>query len=412
MLLFSKKRRSTVLYRLGIKAYYNKQRSTDKKTVWIHALSVGEVISAIPLVKGIRENFDDIEIFFSASTKTGFETVNKRLKGYVKFVFYSPYDFIFSVKKALDNIRPTAVFIVESDIWPNFLFELNKRRIFTMLINARLSKRSYLGYKKMHFIFRHIFSSFSTICTQSEEDAQKFLSIGVPFKKVKVTGNLKFDQKYEQLTKIEKETLKKSLGIGNRKKIIIAGSTHDGEERTLLNVFARLKQKNRFNNSLVLIIVPRNCNRAKNVKRLAISLGFTVNLVKSMKKKQSIESEIVIVGIMDILTELYNISDIAFVGGSLVNCGGHNPLEPAAFAKPVIFGADMSDFLESSELLEKQSGAIRVHNESELYEALKEFIENKNHVLNTGSNAFAVFSSNTGAVEKVLKIMFLGRENS
>jgi len=403
IIFLSEKRRKTFLQRLGVKRLPENILLKKDKPVWVHALSVGEVLSSVPLVMELKKRFKDKRIVFSASTKTGFEIANKLFKKNVDSIFFFPFDLLFSVKYITGKIDPAIVIIVESDIWPNFLFEMKKRHIPVVLINARLSKRSFKRYKRFAFIANKLFLSFAKICTQSIEDANRFMLLGIPSNIISTTGNIKFDQPYDPVSEKEIETLKQSMNIRPVKKILMAGSTHEGEESILIDVFSKIRKD--FADT-VLIVVPRNPERAKSVLKLCKSAGFSSILMKDFKNIDKDERfDVIIVDVMGILKRLYAIADATFVGGSLVNLSGHNPLEPAAFSKPIIFGQYMSDFTHISQMLVDSGGAVQVKNTNSLYETIVEILSDSDNARNMGEKAFKVFNANRGAVEKTLKVI-------
>ena len=408
MVLISDKRRRTVLQRLGIarlprELTRKRPDTSEKKRVWIHALSVGEVLSSVPLVKGLKECSNTGEIVFSASTKTGFDIAKQYLANTVHSIFYFPYDLTFSVKHIVQRIDPAVVVIVETDIWPNFLFEMKKRQVPVILINARLSKKSFFGYKRLGLFAKQVFLNFFHICTQSLEDAGRFQELGVPFHRITITGNVKFDVTHQIQSSQETVSLRQSMHIQNARKIFLAGSTHPGEESMLLDAFSRIKNQA---GDLLLIVAPRNPERAGSVSRMFNSAGYSVGLMKELKKISSGKRlDVIIIDTMGLLKKLYAIADIAFIGGSLVNCGGHNPLEPAAFSKPIIFGHDMSDFADISRMLLDAKGAVRVKDAKDLYKALVSLMENDKRALEMGKNALGVLTANKGAVEKTIKVI-------
>jgi len=408
MVLISDKRRRTVLQRLGIarlprELTRKRPDTSEKKRVWIHALSVGEVLSSIPLVKGLKMYSNTREIVFSASTKTGFDIAKQYLANTVHSIFYFPYDLTFSVKHIVQRIDPAVVVIVETDIWPNFLFEMKKRQVPVILINARLSKKSFFGYKRLGLFAKQVFLNFFHICTQSLEDAGRFQELGVPFDRITITGNVKFDVTHQIQGSQETDSLRQSMHIQNARKIFLAGSTHPGEESMLLDAFSRIKNQA---GDLLLIVAPRNPERAGSVSRMFNSAGYSVGLMKELKKISSGKRlDVIIIDTMGLLKKLYAIADIAFIGGSLVNCGGHNPLEPAAFSKPIIFGHDMSDFADISRMLLDAKGAVRVKDAKDLYKALVSLMENDKRALEMGKNALGVLTANKGAVEKTIKVI-------
>lgn len=408
VVLTSRKRRKTVLQRLGLRSFpeslkQGKLHSSGEKPIWVHALSVGEVISAVPLVKALKERFEDKHIVFSVSTKTGFEIAGNLLKENVDGIFFYPYDLTISVKYIANKIDPACVIIVETDIWPNFLFEMKRHRVPVILVNARLSDKSFSGYKRLAVVTRAVFSAFSKICAQSGEDARRFGLLGVPLSKIEITGNFKFDQVYDPVSVVELEKIKGLLHFLPQEKIFLAGSTHKGEELILGDAFSMIKKA--FNHYR-FIVVPRDPKRAGAVSRIFRSAGFSSALLKDLEGEAPGKSfDVIVVDVIGILTKLYALADIAFVGGSLVSCGGHNPLEPAAFSKPVIFGPDMGDFLEISRMLIESGGAVRVEDANGIYEASAMLISDSQKIQTMGKCAFDVFHANKGAVDRTLKVV-------
>ena len=408
MVLISDKRRKTVLQRLGIarlprELTRSRSDTSKEKRVWIHALSVGEVLSSVPLVNRLKECSISGDIVFSASTKTGFDIANQYLTDSVHSIFYFPYDLTFSIKHILQIVDPTVMVIVETDIWPNFLFEMKKHQVPVILVNARLSKKSFFGYKRFRFFTKQVFLNFFHICTQSLKDAERFQELGVPFDRITISGNVKFDVIHQIQSLEETESLRQSMHIQNSRKVFVAGSTHPGEESILLDAFTKIKQ---HDDDLLLIVAPRNPERAGSVFRIFDSAGYSVCPMRELKKiSPGKKLDVIIIDTIGILKKLYAISDVAFVGGSLVNCGGHNPLEPAAFSKPIIFGHDMSDFADISRKLLDAGGAVRVKNTKDLYNALVSLMGNDKKAMEMGRNALGVLTANKGAVEKTIQVI-------
>ncbi len=408
LVLISDKRRKTVFQRLGLirlppEVMRENSEMSIKKRVWVHGLSVGEVLSAIPLVKMLNECSAVSHLVFSASTKTGYEIATQHLTGNVESIFYFPYDLAFSVRRITQKIAPEVVVIVETDIWPNFLFEMKKRRASVLLVNSRLSKASFNGYKRLGFFTKQVFLNFVHICAQSSEDAERFRRLGVPKDRITVTGNIKFDEAHQTLGLEDIEKLKRSMNIQPAQKVLLAGSTHPGEEEILLKAYTRLK---RHNGDLLLIVAPRNPDRSGSIFRMFNSAGFSVGLMKEINKIFTDKKfDVIIIDAMGLLKKIYAVSDIAFIGGSLVKCGGHNPLEPAAFSKPILFGEDMSDFADISGMLLKAEGAVCVKDAEDLYDAVVSLIEDDNKALDMGKNALGIFTANKGAVEKTMKVI-------
>ena len=390
MVLISDKRRKTVLQRLGlaqlpVESVSGESGKPVKKYIWVHALSVGEVLSSVSLVKKLKEYSHSRDIVFSASTKTGFDIAKQYLTDAVHSIFYFPYDLAFSVKHIVNRIDPAVVVIVETDIWPNFLFEMKKRQVPVILANAKLSEKSFIGYKRLGAFARQVFLNFFHICTQSLEDAGRFQDLGIPSDRITITGNVKFDVKHQIQGSQETDILMQSMHIQHDRKIFLAGSTHPGEELMLLQAFSKIRH---YNSDLLLIVAPRNPARAGSVFRIFDSAGYSVGLMQELNKISSDKRlDVIIIDTIGFLKDLYAIADIAFIGGSLVNCGGHNPLEPAAFSKPIIFGHDMSDFRDISRMLLDAGGAVRVKDAEDLYHVLASLIEYDDRALEMGKNA-------------------------
>ncbi|MFC1829678.1 3-deoxy-D-manno-octulosonic acid transferase [Thermodesulfobacteriota bacterium] len=406
--LFSDKRRKTFVQRLGLLPMPPglgrvEFRSAGKKPIWVHALSVGEVYSAMPLVKKLKNRFRNHGIVVSASTKTGFEIANNLFSETVETVFFYPYDLVFSVRRISARVDPAIVVIVETDIWPNFLFDMRKRAVPVILVNARLSKRSFKGYKRLRFFTKKLFSSFSNICAQSEMDAARFNRLGIPSNRIAVTGNFKFDREDDAGAVQEIENLRRFMRLQQYQKVFLAGSTHEGEEEVLCDAFSRLKKEFQ---GMLLVLAPRDPERADSIFRMFRAAGFSSVLMKEIEKANVEQHfDVIVVDTIGVLKRLYALADVTFVGGSLVNCGGHNPLEPAAYAKPILFGPDMSDFVEISEMLLASKGAVRVKDTGSLYGAVARIVGDTHVTDRMGNNAFKVFSDNSGAVEKTLKVI-------
>jgi 3-deoxy-D-manno-octulosonic-acid transferase len=242
--------------------------------------------------------------------------------------------------------------------------------------------------------------SLSKICVQSETDLKRYQSIGTPGSRLTLTGNLKFDQAIPPFTESKKMALMQSIGLSSNQDILVAGSTHEGEEKTLLSVLGELKLSRP---NLRLVLAPRDPKRSAAVCRLAKSMGHvTLTLTSITASSEKPDYDVLVVDAMGALRELYAISDIAFVGGSLVPCSGHNPLEPAAYAKPVLFGPDMNDFLDISQTLMAQNGALEVNSENSLAKEITHLLSDPSNAITMGRCAYDTFRANAGAVEKTI----------
>ena len=417
--LFSKKRRANLLKRAGFSMKWKRKKAGEKR-IWIHALSFGEVRSALPLVKAVKRQYGDFNIIFTASTKTGFDLANQLFYGednkIVDQLGYFPFDLRFIVKKTISQLSPDAVIIVETDIWPNFLYELEKQNIPVILVNARLSARSLKGYLLFRTFFSNVFSRFSAILVQSPVDANRFRQLSIPNEKIKVAGNIKFDQPIEDMSSSFISEMKTMLGITRKNPVFLAGSTHEGEEAILCQVFQRLLTRHP---GLIMILAPRTPERCKEISSLFLSEGFQCVLFSDIQSAKHLDCKqvhsdsgnfktasrapVVLLNIMGILSRLYAICNVAYIGGSMVKEGGHNPLEAAAFAKPLLFGPDMSDFLWISEQLIQNGGALQVDSEQALGKELENLFKNPELQQEMGKKNRKVFFANTGAVQNILK---------
>jgi 3-deoxy-D-manno-octulosonic-acid transferase len=405
-LALSTKRRPIILQRLGIIRPSPKIRQIAKKPIWVHALSVGEVMATVPLLKAMRNHYPDRPVVFSASTRSGQNVAQDKLQNLVDGIFFFPYDLSFSVKRIVSYIRPSLVIIVETDIWPNFLSEIKDRNVPIVLANAKLSNRSYVGYRRILTLSRQVISSFTAIGCQSHEDAERFRQLGIPDDIISVTGNIKFDQNVSPLPKNDLDILREFLSINRHQLVWIAGSTHDGEETIIRQAFAMLKKE--FSD-LVLVVAPRHPERASSVARIFNLAGFSsATLSERTKGNSQKTADVIIIDTLGMLKKLYALADVALVGGSLIHIrgiGGHNPLEPAAFAKPILFGPQMHNFSEIAKMLTKARGAIQVTDPGSIYAAVQDILKNHKRAQDMGRSARLVFDSNKGAVMKTMAIV-------
>ena len=406
MVRFRRKYRKTFFSRLWMEALGRFQglvNPADMPTaVWIHALSVGEVLSAEPLVKAMARQHGPENLVFTASTHTGIETARRVIAPYVRTIRHFPYDTLFSVNRALAVIQPQTVVIVETDLWPNFLCLLNRYRIPVYLVNTRLSGRSYRGYKRIDFLMVPLLSIFQRICVQAERDRCRFLDLGLPAERVVLAGNMKFDQAPVDVPPLAYEQLKTVLGLRPGKPVWVAGSTHPHEENIIGKAFKRLCADGV---EVDLIVVPRNPDRAGDVCEVFRQLGTPAMTMTQLEAQNRSPVAVVVVDRLGILRTLYALADITFVGGSLVDAGGHNPLEPASVAKPILFGPYTDDFDWISRTLETSGGAMRVANEKNLSDIIRRILIDDKKKDEMGQRAFAVFSRHQGAVARTMAII-------
>jgi 3-deoxy-D-manno-octulosonic-acid transferase len=398
--LTREKTKKTVIRRLRSEASI---RASATRPVWIHALSVGEVLACSSLIKQIKKIYATGPVVLSVSTLTGHEVATRLLKSDVDAIFFFPYDLVWSVRKTIRSVNPAIFILVESDIWPNVIYEMKRRQIPFVLVNGRMSPRSFSGYMRLSFFMRCVFSNISMICTQTDMDARRFVALGAAPDKVHVTGNIKFDQAAVSASEEEVKALRRSMGISPKARVFVAGSTHEGEEAIVLRCFEALK---RSFPDLVLVVVPRDPGRARGVQRMFKQAGFFAPLKTELAKMNvGLTPEAIIVDTIGELRRLYTTAHVVFVGKSLVNLGGQNPLEPAALKKPIVFGPHMFNFGLIAERLVREGGALQVANEEELLREVGNLLADPERLKAMGMKAHQVFHMNRGAVRKTLAVI-------
>ncbi|MBS1127756.1 MAG: kdtA [Nitrospirae bacterium] len=358
------------------------------RPIWVHAVSVGEVMAAHPLIRELKKKYPGRKLILSTVTVTGNFTAKQRVPE-ADAVFYFPFDYPWIVRRVIQKINPVIVLVAETELWPNFFRELQRQGIPSALINGRISPRSYGNYLRFKRFFTEVFKSVTLFCMQSDEDAARIRDIGAPPDRVMVTGNLKFDQKISPAQQ-------RPVAIAAGRRVITAGSTHRGEEAILLEIFSRLRKKYP---DLVLIIAPRHPERFDEVCGLITSAGY------ECQRRTRLKGPVRDVVLLDTIGELrafYGACDIAFVGGSLVKVGGHNLLEPAAMKKPVIFSRYMFNFKEISEALIQAGGGLMVKDKEELYVKLDNLLSDKQLSSTMGEKAFKVIAANSGATARTI----------
>ncbi|MDY0376653.1 MAG: 3-deoxy-D-manno-octulosonic acid transferase [Desulfobacterium sp.] len=402
--IFSRKRRATLVQRFGLCTGIRRKKPHEQR-IWVHALSVGEVISAKPLLKGLQDK--GVTVIFTASTLTGFNMARTLfLNGktaLVDQVALFPFDFFLSVNRVCSRIDPDRVILVETDLWPNFLWSLNRRKVPVFLVNARLSISSFRGYLRFKRIFGPVFSLFSMVLVQTGVDARRFRELGVDHKKIKVCGNLKFDQEPPRVDPDQIAQFRHCLGRDNDLTLFLAGSTHPGEEQLLADLFLSIKP---VCPPFVMVVAPRDPNRAEQIQELFSRQGLEIRMLSTLKNRERREKvDIVIVDAMGLLSRLYAACDIAFIGGSLAPFGGHNPLEAAAFSRPILFGPHMEDFLLVAQMLVDHGGAFTVSDRDDLIRRTVQLIHDPVLAQSMGARAADLFLKNRGAVDLTLSLI-------
>lgn len=360
-----------------------------RKTIMIHGVSVGEIVSLEKLFKRVKLIFPDCNLVITTGTKTGQEIAKKKAGNLADFITYFPLDIPSSVKSFLDKINPDVILITETEIWPVFAYEAAKENIPLYIINGRMSDESYKSYEALKPFFKNVLSLYSGIFTQSEIDKMRLINCGANEKKVEVMKNLKFD--------VDKFEVNLDLNKGSSK-VLIAGSTHRGEDEIVLETFKKLKEKNI---DVKLLLAPRHITRCGGVEELIKKFNFSYNLYS---KNPSFEYvDILLLNVMGELAKLYAISDIAFIGGSFNNTGGHNPLEAIIFNKPVISGPSIKNFRDIYAILSTNSSAKVVKNKEEFFEYLYKLLTDDEFYKKASKDTKTIFDNQQGALEFVIE---------
>lgn len=374
---------------------YPTLQPSNPPTLLFYGISVGEVSAMENLIKKTRETFPEINIILLTGTKTGQEIAYKKLGEICNSISYFPFDFPFCIKNMLKKLKPDAIFVMETELWPNFSYIVNKKKIPLFIINARISDRTYKSYKKLSFIFGSVLKKYTAIYPQSKQDMDKLISIGANPQTTTVMGNLKFDIK-------KPDPLSLNFEKSPQYKTLIAGSTHSGEDEIILDTFCELKKEIP---GLKLIIAPRHPERNINVFNLMQKSRFKCG--KRSENANFEQNDIILLDTMGELGKFYSVCDVAFIGGSFKgkSIGGHNPLEATIFDKPVISGPSIYNFKDIYAILTSTDAAKIVKNPEELKNSLKKLLTNEEFYQKASNDCTIVFEQNKGALEFVLKVI-------
>lgn len=379
----------------------------ESKTIIFYAVSVGEVNAVENLIKKTRETFPQMEIILMTGTKTGQEIAHKKLSEVCDFITYFPLDFPFCINNMLNKFNPDAIFVMETELWPNFASITNKRKIPLYIINARISDRTFNSYKKLRFFFAPLLKKYTAIFPQSQQDFEKFIKLGASLSSTKIMGNLKFDIKKPDLSELNFEKPKDA-------KIILAGSTHTGEEEIVLEVFEELKKEGVNGEDLKLIIAPRHPERNKEVFELIKRTGLDYAR-RSEACPLAFLPSCILLDTMGELGKFYSVCDVAFIAGSFPynggdnfsgkGVGGHNPLEATIFNKPAVSGPSIHNFKDIYAILTSTDAGKVVKTKEELKEAFKKLLTEEEYYKKACTDCETVFEQNKGALDFVIDVL-------
>ncbi len=400
-----------VLFRLAVRgikapAYFRRWKErfgvfpnpNFEKSILIHAVSVGEVNAAIPLIKALMKSYSDYDFVITTVTPTGSDRV-QQIFGNSVFHLYLPYDLSGAVKRFLRKIKPEIAVVMETEIWPNLFRFCKKRNIPIVVANARLSELSLKGYKWVQSLATMAVNNTKFVAAQTKTDAERMIRLGCDADKIYVVGSLKFDIIIEDDIIKKGQTIHQHVAENNL--IWIAASTHQKDEEEVLDAYEILKKKYP---QLLLIIVPRHPERFQITTQACIQKGFNTQL-RSKIGLYDIDADVFIVDTMGEMLEFYAASDIAFVGGSIANIGGHNVLEAAIFKLPILVGSNTHNFAEITQLLHDCGGSKLVRNAADIITEMEKLIESAKLRKKMGNAAFKLVEENRGAVALTMKLI-------
>ena len=373
----------------------------DTNCIWLHGASVGEMVAISPLVKEIKNLMPERKILVSAVTVGGYDMA-RQIMPEADAIINFPLDLPFVASSMVSRIRPGIFIMVETELWPNFLRAIRERNIPAMMMNGRISEKSAKSYRYLSGLLRDMLNTINLFCMQSSIDAKYITQLGADPEKIIVTGNTKFDQTYAEVSPEDLATYKTELGLGkDAYPVIVAGSTHRTEEEAVLTSFTALRKKYP---RARLIIAPRKLNRIEEIKKVNAKFGYEMGFRSKLKEMEGMRPEFPVL-MLDTIGELgriYAIGDIVFVGGSLVRYGGHNVLEPAAHAKPILVGPSMEDFKDSFSLLSKAGACRMVSDTAGLTEAFLEIADDDVLRKKMGDASIQIIRENRGAALKTI----------
>lgn len=364
----------------------------DDHVIMVHGVSVGETNALENLVKSIKREFPNSKLVYTTGTWTGQDLAKKKLSEYTDLITYFPADFPCVIRRFFEKINPNVVFIAETEIWPNFAIECKKQKIKLYNINGRISDSTFKTYDMFRFVFKPFLNLYSGIFTQSKDDNEKFLKLGANPETTKVMNNLKFDIAKPELT----FDFDKS---GAR--VLLAGSTHQGEDSIVFDTFKKLKNKH---SDLKLIIAPRHLARVDEVKGLLEDFGFEYDL-RSNNRANLIDIDVLVLDTLGELGKMYAFSDVSFIGGSFNKTGGHNPLESIVFDKPVISGPSIHNFKDIYGIIRRAEAGFVVKNPEEFYEVADKMLTDKEFYQRTVQAGHQVFADQQGALDFVINVL-------
>ena len=377
-------------------------------SIWVHAVSVGEVLAARPLIHELKQRYPTLRLFLSTTTRAGQQLARRSVPD-VDGVFYFPFDWRFTARRTMNVVKPRLFIMMETEIWPNVLRECRARGVKTILVNGRISYRSFPRYRLVRPFFRRVLADIDAFCVQGEETQRRLTELGADPARITVTGSLKFDALDAMPaagsglgTGRGRDRVLRFFRIPPGRPVLVAGSTLKGEEEAVIRAFNRVRTAG---SNALLIVAARHPERFGEVERLCRHEGLATVRRTALAIDAEPRADAVVLDTIGELAQLYQVATAVFVGGSLIPAGGHNILEPALFGKPIIFGPHMQNFAEIAEAFLANGAAVQVHNERELVDAVVGLMNDPVRRARLGAAARALVDANRGAKDRTLAII-------
>lgn len=396
ILLLRGKWHSGMTARLGFIPEDVRARLAGRRNIWLHAVSVGEVIAVQGFIGRLRSEYPERQIVLSVTTKTGHSLALRKYQDGV-IVVWSPLDFSLTVRNFVDAIRPEIYIAAETELWPNLFARLSREKVNILVVNGRISDEAFPRYRMVRWLLKSTLSRVSAFCMQSELDAQRIIELGAPVERVRNVGNVKFD-----IVSDAPPALPQDFGFEERQMVWVAGSTHPGEEEIVASIYDGLKSS--FP-GLRLAIAPRHPERAGSIAEMVKKIGFRPVLFSSYRKTSLAPEEVLIVDTIGNLLQLYSVATVVFVGKSLTVGGGHNIIEPAVFGKPVLIGPKMHNFKDIARAFLDGGAVIQIADAFVLKRELARLLSSPEERAQLGQRAREVIRRNRGAIERTLGII-------
>ena len=374
--------------------------ATGNKTIWLHSVSVGETLAAVPLVKALQQRYPDHRLMVTCMTVTGSERIRAAFGDTVNHS-YAPYDMPDSVARFLNRVQPSILIIMETELWPNTIAACASRNIPVILANGRLSAKSAAAYGKIPRLVSPMLQSMSAVVAQHADDGARFTQLGLPPEALAISGNIKFDLHLDSEVRAKAQSLTTEWQGENQRPVLLAASTHAGEDELILQAYGQIKAA--LSVAPLLVLVPRHPERFNQVAQLCEQAGFVV--VRRSTGEPTAPADILLGDTMGELMSFYGACDLAFVGGSLVPTGGHNMIEPAAWGVPVITGTYLFNFAEASRLLIEGDAMVVCEDADNLAEQCIGLFANQQRRTQMGDAARQIAEANRGALDRLLAVI-------